>query len=122
MALPRKKSPQTLASQINEHWDPHVIAELNGQEVRLAKLKGEFVWHAHEQEDEMFYVLEGELDIEFRDGVVGLSKGEMLVVPKGVEHRPVAREEVLVLLFEPSATINTGKSQGELTRKELKRL
>jgi mannose-6-phosphate isomerase-like protein (cupin superfamily) len=95
-------------AEITEHWRPKVVAELNGQEVKLVKVKGEFVWHHHEAEDELFLVLRGVLRIEFRDRVVTLEPGEMLVVPRGVEHRPVADEEVELLLFEPAATRNTG--------------
>lgn len=105
-------------SQFNDHWNPRIIAELNGQHVKLAKLKGTFVWHKHDNEDELFYVLEGCFDMEFRDRVVSLAAGDMLVVPRGVEHRPVAAEEVCVLLFEPAGTLNTGDAGGELTRAE----
>jgi mannose-6-phosphate isomerase-like protein (cupin superfamily) len=95
-------------SHITEPWRPRVVAELNGQEVKLVKVRGEFVWHHHEVEDELFLVLRGSLRIEFRDATVTLGPGEMLVVPRGVEHRPVAEEEAEVLLFEPAATRNTG--------------
>lgn len=95
-------------STISEHWRPKVVAELNGQEVKLAKLKGEFIWHHHEEEDELFLVHKGRLRIEFRDRVVELGPGEMLVVLRGVEHRPVAEEEVELLLFEPAGVRNTG--------------
>ena len=95
-------------SLITEHWRPRVVAELNGQEVKLVKVHGEFVWHHHEMEDELFLVLRGSLRIEFRDGAVTLGPGEMLVVPRGVEHRPIAEEEAEILLFEPAATRNTG--------------
>ncbi|MFN7940070.1 MAG: cupin domain-containing protein [Thermoanaerobaculia bacterium] len=93
---------------IHEHWRPKVVAELNGQEVKLVKLRGEFVWHHHDREDELFLVLAGRMRIEFRDRVVDLAAGEGLVVPRGVEHRPVAEQEAAVLLFEPAATRNTG--------------
>jgi mannose-6-phosphate isomerase-like protein (cupin superfamily) len=109
-------------SRIERPWDPHVVAELNGQHVRLAKLHGEFLWHAHADEDELFLVLEGRLEMQFRDRRVQLGPGQMLVVPRGVEHRPVAAEEVQVLLFEPAATVNTGTAGGERTLGELKRL
>ena len=95
-------------ARIAEHWSPHIIAELNGQQVKLVKLKGEFVWHHHDAEDELFLVLEGRLTMHFRDRVVSLDEGECIVVPRGVEHRPVAEEEVHVLLFEPTGTLNTG--------------
>lgn len=93
---------------ISEHWRPEVVAALNGQEVKLARVLGEFVWHHHADEDELFLVIRGRLRIEFRDGIVELGAGELLVVPRGVEHRPVADEEVEMLLFEPAATRNTG--------------
>ena len=110
---------EALAS-FDEHWDPKVIAELNGQHVKLAKLLGPFVWHHHEHEDELFLVLSGRLRMEFRHGsveiyTVEIDTGQMLVVPKGVEHRPVADEEVHVLLFEPSSTLNTGNVINERT-------
>jgi mannose-6-phosphate isomerase-like protein (cupin superfamily) len=101
----------TLSSKldlITEHWRPRVVAELNGQEVKLAKLEGEFVWHHHDDADELFLVLGGHLRIELRDGVVELGPGEMVVVPRGVEHRPVAEREVSLLLFEPAGVRNTG--------------
>jgi mannose-6-phosphate isomerase-like protein (cupin superfamily) len=104
---------------IKEYWSPRIVAALNGQQVKLARLKGEFVWHRHEDEDELFFVLEGELNIEFRDHTVTLHKNELLVVPRGVEHRPVAEQEVLVMLFEPASTLNTGDASSDLTRPHL---
>ena len=98
------------------------MAELNGQQVKLAKLQGEFIWHSHEGEDEMFLVVKGKLKLLFRDGEVELNEGEVLVVPKGVEHKPVAEEEVMVMLFEPASTINTGEVINEKTKTELERL
>ncbi len=95
-------------AEVTEYWRPRVAAELNGQEVKLARLRGEFVWHHHAGEDELFLVVKGRLRIEFRDRAVELGPGELLVVPRGVEHRPVADEEVELLLFEPAATRNTG--------------
>jgi mannose-6-phosphate isomerase-like protein (cupin superfamily) len=109
-------------SLFTDHWNPRIIAGLNGQHVKLAKLKGTFVWHKHDDEDELFYVLEGGFDMEFRDKVVRLEKGDMLVVPRGVEHRPVAAEEVSVMLFEPATTLNTGDAGGELTRLNLDKI
>jgi len=103
-------------SLFNDHWNPRVVAELNGQHVKLVKFQGEFVRHHHEHEDEMFLVLKGEFQIEFRDKTVDIKENEFIVVPKGVEHRPVAKEEVAVLLFEPAGTLNTGNTTGELTR------
>jgi len=102
-------------SLFSEHWTPHIIGQLNGQDVKLAKLKGEFVWHDHEHEDEMFLVIKGNLKIEFEDRESLLHEGEMLIVPKGVKHRPVAEEEVWVMLFEPSAIKHTGDVQHDLT-------
>jgi mannose-6-phosphate isomerase-like protein (cupin superfamily) len=110
------------ASLISDHWNPRILAELNGQHVKLAKLLGEFIWHKHEMEDELFYVLKGELIMEFRDHTEVLNPGEMIVVPRGVEHRPVAREEVTILLFEPASTLNTGDQENERTRRDLERL
>lgn len=107
----------------SDHWNPRIVGELNGQHVKLAKLKGEFVWHKHDEEDELFYILKGELQMQFRDRTVVLKEGEFLIVPRGVEHRPVAEEEVSVMLFEPASTVNTGESEkGELTREELERI
>lgn len=102
-------------SRFEDRWSPKIVGELNGQHVKLAKLEGEFVWHHHDEEDELFLVVGGELTIEFRDGDVSLAAGEMLVVPRGVEHRPVAEGEAHVLLFEPASTLNTGDAGGDLT-------
>ena len=93
---------------INEHWRPKVVGELNGQEVKLVKFTGEFPWHHHETEDEMFLVVKGSFHIEFHDKMVELAEGEFVIVPRGVEHRPVAEKEVEVLLFEPKNVLNTG--------------
>lgn len=109
-------------ARFDERWSPRVVAELNGQHVKLAKLEGEFVWHAHVDEDELFLVLEGRLRIELRDGAVELGPGQMVVVPRGVEHRPVAAGEVHVLLFEPAGTLNTGNVRDERTVDEPERL
>ena len=95
-------------ARITEHWRPRVVAELNGQEVKLAKFRGEFVWHHHADADELFLVVRGACRVEFRDRAVALSPGELLVVPRGVEHRTVADEETEVLIFEPAGTRNTG--------------
>lgn len=100
-------------SLIDEHWRPKVIAEANGQELKLVKFQGHFPWHHHEAEDELFIVWKGSMRIEFRDGAVDLSKGEMYVVPSGVEHRTVAIEEAEVLVFEPAKTRNTGNIQDD---------
>lgn len=99
----------------SEHWQPRIVGELNGQHVKIAKLSGEFVWHHHEHEDELFLVIEGTLEIHFRDRVVTLREGEFCIVPRGVEHKPVAEREVKVLLFEPASTLNTGNVENERT-------
>ncbi|QKY17536.1 cupin domain-containing protein [Halorubrum sp. CBA1229] len=116
----------TLASafaSIDERWDPHLAGELNGQAVKLAKAEGDFVWHSHADADELFLVTEGRLRIEFRDrDDVTLEAGELLVVPRGTEHRPVAEPEAHMLLFEPAGTRNTGDVENELTREELERV
>lgn len=95
-------------ARFSEHWSPKIVGELNGQHVKLAKLKGEFVWHHHDDEDELFLVIKGRLRMELRSGDITIEEGEFLVVPRGVEHRPVADEEVEVLLFEPAGVRNTG--------------
>lgn len=102
-------------SLVSEPWSPRIVSELNGQHVKIVKLRGEFIWHHHEAEDELFLVLKGRLRMQFRDREVPLGEGELLVVPRGVEHRPVADEEAHVLLFEPVSTRNTGNVQNELT-------
>ena len=99
----------------DERWSPRIVADLNGQQVKLVKVKGEFVWHHHDDEDELFLILRGRLKMELRDGDVWLDEGEFLVVPRGVEHRPVAEEEVHLLLFEPATTLNTGNVRNERT-------
>ena len=106
----------------SDHWHPRIVAELNGQQVKLAKFAGEFVWHHHDAEDELFMVLKGRFRMEFRDRNVWLEEGEVLVVPRGVEHRPVAEEEVEILLFEPASTLNTGNVEDERTVRQLERI
>ena len=102
-------------SEIQDYWDPRIVGERNGQHVKLAKVRGEFVWHRHQNEDELFLVLKGVLGLELRDGTVTLRPGELFIVPRGVEHRPVAEEEVHLLLFEPASTLNTGNVRNERT-------
>ena len=102
-------------SKFKEHWTPKIIAEMNDYQFKVVKVKDEFVWHSHADTDETFIVLKGKLDIHFRDGLVTLNAGEMYVVPKGIEHKPVADEECEVLLIEPTGIINTGEAGGELT-------
>jgi len=109
-------------SQIREYWKPYIAAELNGQLVKLDKLKGEFIWHHHENEDEMFLVVKGRFRIEFRDKTVWLEEGEFIVVPRGVEHKPVADEEAWILLFEPGSTLNTGNVVNDRTLRELEKV
>jgi mannose-6-phosphate isomerase-like protein (cupin superfamily) len=106
----------------NQHWTPHVIGELNGQSVKIAKLEGEFVWHHHDHEDELFWVVKGQLKIEFRDKALTINENEFVIVPKGVEHKPVAEKEVWVMLFEPKETLNTGNINSEFTVKNLKKI
>jgi mannose-6-phosphate isomerase-like protein (cupin superfamily) len=105
-----------------DHWRPRIVGELNGQLVKLVKFVGEFVWHHHDDEDELFLVVKGRFRMEFRDRDVWLEEGEFLVVPRGVEHRPVAEEEAHVLLFEPASTLNTGDVRGERTVETLERI
>ncbi len=107
---------------IEDYWSPKIVGQLNRQHVKLAKLKGEFVWHHHDEEDELFLVLKGRLLIQFRDGDVLLEQGDCLVIPRGVEHRPVAEEEVSVLLFEPAGTLNTGNVRSQHTQENLDRI
>ena len=109
-------------AQFKDHWNPRIIGELNQQHVKLAKLKGEFIWHKHDDEDEMFLVLKGTLKIEFRDRTETIQENEIIIVPKGVEHKPIAEQEVSIMLFEPATTINTGALENERTRKNLESL
>lgn len=118
-----KVSLRDKLSRFDDRWSPKVVGELNGQQVKLAKLEGEFVWHHHEAEDELFLVVDGRLTIELRDGAVELGPGELAIVPAGVEHRPVAADGVCsVMLFEPASTLNTGNLRNERTVAELDRL
>lgn len=106
---------QEKLAKFSEHWSPKIIAEMNDFHFKIVKVQGEFVWHDHPETDEVFIVLEGRLEIQFRDGSVQLSKGEMFVVPKGVEHKPVAEQECHILLVEPAGTRNTGDLVNERT-------
>jgi mannose-6-phosphate isomerase-like protein (cupin superfamily) len=117
-----KVNLQQKLSLFSDHFKPRVVGELNGQHVKLVKFAGPFVWHHHEAEDELFLVVKGRFRMEFRDRTVWIEEGEFLIVPHGVEHRPVAEEEVHVLLFEPSATLNTGNVQNDLTVETLERI
>lgn len=103
-------------SLFEDQWSPKIIGQLNGQDVKLAKLKGEFIWHDHKNEDELFYIIKGSLQIEFKDKIVTLKEGEMLIIPKGVAHKPLAKKEVWALLFEPSNIKHTGDVQHEFTK------
>ncbi len=106
----------------SEHWSPKIAGELNGQHVKLAKLKGEFVWHSHENEDEMFLVVKGSLTIELRNGKIDLEEGEFVIIPRGIEHKPSAPGEAHVMLFEPVSTVNTGNIDSERTVRNLGRI
>jgi mannose-6-phosphate isomerase-like protein (cupin superfamily) len=108
--------------QFAEQWSPKIVGELNGQLVKLVKFQGEFVWHHHDAEDEMFLVVRGAFDMHLRDRVVTIQEGEFFIVPRGIEHKPVAAEEAHVLLFEPASTLNTGNVRNERTREKLERL
>ena len=121
------KSPDTVRladklAQFSEYWSPKVVGELNGQLVKVVKFHGPFVWHHHDQEDELFYVVRGRFRMEFRDRNVWVEQGELIIVPRGVEHRPVADEPVEVMLFEPATTLNTGNVRNERTRDTLDRI
>ena len=109
-------------SQFDSHWDPKIVGELNGQYVKLAKLKGEFLWHHHEEEDELFFVIKGQLIIKLKDEDVALNEGEFYIISRGVEHMPVAEEEVHILLFEPKGTLNTGNADSNKTVRDLERI
>jgi mannose-6-phosphate isomerase-like protein (cupin superfamily) len=106
----------------NDYCNPRIIGELNGQHVKAVKLKGEFVWHSHEHEDELFLVVKGKFNMELRDKTVIINEGEFFIVPKTVEHKPVAQEEVHIILFEPATTVNTGNVENVMTKKELEKL
>lgn len=106
-------------SLIHDYFNPRIAGELNGQHVKLVKFQGEFIWHSHEHEDEMFYVLKGSFDMHLRDKIINIRENEYLIVPKGVEHKPVANEEVSIMLFEPAGTVNTGNEKSALTREHL---
>ncbi len=117
-----KVNLQEKFSLFADHFRPRIAGELNGQQVKLVKFSGPFVWHHHDAEDELFLVVKGRFRMEFRDHAVWIEEGEFLIVPHGVEHRPVAEEEVQVMLFEPAATLNTGNVQNDLTVETLERI
>jgi mannose-6-phosphate isomerase-like protein (cupin superfamily) len=113
-------------SLFDDYWNPRIVGELNGQMVKLVKFKGPFTWHHHDNEDELFMTMKGRFRMEFREGdqerAVWIEEGEMIIVPRGVDHRPVADEDAEVMLFEPASTLNTGNVSNELTRKQLDQL
>ncbi len=109
-------------SLFNDYWNPRVAGELNGQQVKLVKFRGEFIWHKHDNEDEFFFVVKGQFKMEFRDKTIELRENEFLIVPRGVEHRPVADTEVSIMLFEPATTLNTGDKLNELTKQNLEKI
>jgi len=109
-------------SLFSEHWDPKIVGELNGQYVKLVKFKDEFIWHKHDNEDEMFYVVKGKFNMEYRDKTIEIKENEFAIIPKGVEHRPVAPEEVSVMLFEPKTILNTGDTRNEFTKERLQKI
>jgi mannose-6-phosphate isomerase-like protein (cupin superfamily) len=108
--------------QFNDYFNPRIAGELNGQQVKLVKFKGEFVWHHHDNEDELFYVVKGSFDMHMRDKIITVNQGEFIIMPRGVEHKPVAKQEVEIMLFEPASTLNTGNVNNELTVSELKKI
>jgi mannose-6-phosphate isomerase-like protein (cupin superfamily) len=108
--------------QFTDYWSPKVVGELNGQQVKLVRFKGEFVWHHHDNEDELFLVWKGRFRMDYRDRQEWIEEGEFVIVPRGVEHRPVAEQEVEVVLFEPGSTLNTGNVENELTLETLDRI
>lgn len=122
MEIPQKVNLAEKLASFSDHWSPKVVGELNGQEVRLSKMKGAFIWHHHEHEDELFLVLKGHLTIELRDRAVQLEPGEFFIVPRGIDHKPVAHGEVEALIFEPAATLNTGQLRNERTIDNLDRI
>lgn len=109
-------------SLFTDHYNPRIIGELNNQHVKAVKLKGEFVWHSHQHEDELFLVVKGRLTMELRDKIIEINEGEFLIVPRGVEHKPLANEEVHIILFEPATTLNTGNVENEMTRSTLEKI
>ena len=117
-----KVNLQQKFSQISDYWNPRIAGELNGQYVKLVKFQGEFIWHHHAEEDEIFLVVKGKLRMELRDRVVEVQAGEFIIIPRGVEHRPCADEEVEVMLFEPASTLNTGNQVNERTRTHLDKI
>ena len=116
--LSKKVNLNNKFSKFRKHWSPRVVAEMNDYQVKIAKIKGEFVWHNHKETDEAFIVMEGEMTLKFREGEVKLSEGELFVVPKGVDHKPCAEQECKILVIEPKGVINTGDHVGKFTVKK----
>ncbi len=117
-----KVNLQEKLSMFSDYWSPKIVGELNGQQIKLVKIKGEFIWHKHDNEDELFFVIKGSFKMEYHDKIVDVNENEFLIVPKGVEHRPVAIDEVSIMLFEPASTLNTGNTEGELTKHTLDKI
>src|SRR5437667_4475746 len=109
-------------SVFGDYFNPRIVGELNGQQVKLVKFRGEFIWHHHDDEDELFYVVKGSFDMLLKDKTITVNAGEFLIVPRGTEHKPVAKEEVEIMLFEPATTLNTGNVENEFTKKKLKHI
>ena len=109
-------------NRINDFWNPRIAGELNGQHIRLVKIKGEFVFHKHDNEDEMFLVIKGALKIDFKDDLIEVSEGEFIIVPKGILHKPIAEQEVHLMMFEPASSINTGNIKNEFTLESLEKI
>jgi mannose-6-phosphate isomerase-like protein (cupin superfamily) len=109
-------------SCFNDYWNPRIVGELNGQYIKLVKTKGEFTWHKHDDEDELFLVIKGILTMELRNKTIELKPGEFIIIPRGMEHKPVAAEEAHIMLFEPKSTLNTGDKQNEFTKPSLEKL
>lgn len=121
MVLDKVNVEQKLA-QFSDYWNPRIVGELNGQYIKLVKFIGEFIWHKHDNEDELFFVIKGKFKMELRDKTIELSEGDFIIIPKGTEHRPVAEQEVHVLLFEPATTLNTGDKRNQLTKDVLEKI
>jgi len=118
----KKVNLKSKLNTFDEHWSPKIVGELNNQHVKIAKLKGEFVMHQHDNEDELFYIIDGQLFIELEDKTLELNTGEFVIIPKGTPHKPYAPEEVSIMLFEPTTTLNTGEIQSDRTVKDLDRI
>jgi len=118
----QKVNLRSKLNSFSEHWTPKIVGELNNQQVKIAKLKGEFVMHKHENEDELFYVISGQLFIELKEKTLEINEGEFVIIPKGTDHKPYAPQEECVMLFEPSTTLNTGDVENEMTVSELDKI